>query len=166
LTAKTTSAGRTGGIPIWKIDAATGEVVWKTDPYKCYTVQDVSGGVQATPVLGQKDISNLVIYAISRTPGTGSGILVALDKKTGEEVWKTQTNHYMWSSPVAVYTPGGKSYIVACDTFGNMFLLDGKSGKIVDYINLGSNIEASPAVFNDTIVVGTRGQKIYGIKLN
>jgi hypothetical protein len=166
LTAKDSAAGRTGGIPIWKIDAATGEIVWKTDPYKCYTVQDVSGGVQATPVLGQKDISNLVIYAISRTPGVGSGVLVALDKKTGKEVWKTQTNHYMWSSPVAVYTPAGKSYIVACDTNGSMFLLDGKSGNILDTITLGSNIEASPAVFNDTIVVGTRGQKIYGIKIN
>ena len=165
-TAKTTSSGaRKAGIPIWKIDAATGQIVWKTDPYSCYTVLDVSGGVQDTPVLGQKDISNLVIYAIARTPNPGSGIIVALDKKTGEEVWRTPTSHYMWSSPVAVYTPDGKSYIVACDTVGNMFLLEGKTGKIVDYINLGANIEASPAVFDNTIVVGTRGQKIYAVKI-
>jgi hypothetical protein len=165
-TAKTTSAGRTGNIPIWKIDAATGKIVWKSDPYKCYTVLDVSGGVQATPVLGQKDIASLVIYAIARYPNPGSGTIVALDRKTGKEVWGTATNHYMWSSPVAAYTPSGKSYIVACDTVGNMFLLDGKTGKIVDYINLGTNIEASPTIFNDMIVVGTRGQKIYGIRIN
>jgi PQQ enzyme repeat/PQQ-like domain len=165
-TAKTTASGRKGNIPIWKIDAATGEIVWKTTPYSCYTVLDVSGGVQDTPVLGQKDISNLVIYAIARTPNPGSGIIVAIDKKTGQEVWRTATNHYMWSSPVAVYTPDGKSYIVACDTIGNMFLLEGKTGKIVDYINLGTNIEASPAVFGNTIVVGTRGQKIYAVKIN
>ena len=165
-TAKGTVDPRTGSIPIWKIDAATGAIVWETDPYPCYTMQDVSGGVQATPVLGQKDISNLVIYAIARTPSPGSGIIVALDKNTGKEVWRRPTNHYMWSSPVGVYTPAGKSYIVACDTYGNMFLLDGKSGEIVDTLSLGSNIEASPAVFNDTIVVGTRGQKIFGIKIN
>jgi hypothetical protein len=166
-TAKTTSTGtRKGGIPIWKIDAATGEVVWETDPYTCYTVLDVSGGVQDTPVLGQHDIADLVIYAIARTPNPGSGILVAIDKKTGKEVWKTPTNHYMWSSPVAVYTPSGKSYIVACDTVGNMFLLEGKTGKILDYINLGTNTEASPAVFGNTIVVGTRGQKIFGIRID
>jgi outer membrane protein assembly factor BamB len=165
-TAKTTAAGRTGGIPIWKIDAATGAIVWKTDPYQCYTVLDVSGGVQDTPVLGQNDISNLVVYAIARTPSAGSGIIVALDKNTGKEVWRRPTNHYMWSSPVAVYTPSGKSYIVACDTVGNMFLLDGKTGTIVDTLNLGANIEASPAVFDDTIVIGTRGQKIYGININ
>ena len=165
-TAKTTASGRKGSIPIWKIDAATGEIVWKTTPYSCYTVLDVSGGVQDTPVLGQKDISNLVIYAIARTPNPGSGIIVAIDKKTGQEVWRTPTNHYMWSSPVAVYTPAGKSYIVACDTIGNMFLLDGKTGAIMDNINLGTNIEASPAVFDNTIVVGTRGQKIYAVRIN
>ncbi len=164
--AKTTAAGRTGDIPIWKIDAATGKVVWESEPYKCFTVLDVSGGVQDTPVLGQKDIANLVIYAIARTPSAAGGLIVALDRKTGEEVWRRPTNHYMWSSPVAVYTPSGKSYIVACDTVGNMFLLEGKTGKIVDYINLGTNIEASPAAFDNMIVVGTRGQKIYGIKIN
>jgi len=166
LTAKTTSAGRTGDIPIWKIDAATGEIVWQSEPYKCYTVLDVSGGVQDTPVLGQKDIANLVIYAIARYPDPSNGTIVALDRKTGEEVWSTTTSRYMWSSPVAIYTPSGKSYIVTCDTIGQMILLDGKTGKIVDYISLGSNIEASPAVFNDMIVVGTRGQKIFGVRIN
>ncbi len=91
---------------------------------------------------------------------------MAIDRKTGKEVWSTPTNHYMWSSPVAVYTPSGKSYIVACDTVGQMFLLDGKTGKILDYISLGSNIEASPAAFDNMVVVGTRGQKIYGVKIN
>jgi hypothetical protein len=166
ITAPGTATTRKGGIPIWKIDAATGEVVWETEKYTCYTVTGVSGGVQDTPVLGQKDISNLVIYAVARTPGPGSGILVALDKKTGAEVWRQSFNHYAWSSPVAVYTPEGKSYIVQCDTIGNMFLVEGKTGKIADYINLGTNIEASPAVFGNTIVVGTRGQKIYAVKIN
>jgi PQQ-like domain len=166
ITAPGTANTRKGGIPVWKIDAATGEVVWETEKYSCYTVTGVSGGVQDTPVLGKEDISDLVIYAIARTPNPGSGILVALDRKTGDEVWKTSFNHYAWSSPVAVYTPAGKSYIVQCDTIGNMFLVEGKTGKIVDYINLGTNIEASPAVFGDTIVVGTRGQKIYAVKIN
>ncbi len=165
-TAQGTGDPRKGDIPVWKIDAATGEIVWESEPFPCYTVLDVSGGVQDTGIIGQHDIADLVIYAIARTPGVNSGIIVALDRKTGEEVWRTETKQYMWSSPVAVYTPEGKSYIVACDTAGNMFLLEGATGKIVDTINLGSNIEASPAVFNDTIVVGTRGQKIYGIRIN
>lgn len=165
ITAKSGPNGRTGGIPVWKINAATGEIVWKSTPYECYTISGVSGGVQATPVLGKNDISNLVIYPIARTPKANSGILVALDKNTGKEVWKTSLPNYSWSSPVAVYTPEGKSYIVLCDSVGMMRLIDGKTGAIVDTLDLGTNIEASPAVYGHTIVVGTRGQKIFGITI-
>ena len=55
------------------------------------------------------------------------------------------------------YNSDGKGYIIQCDSIGNMYLLDGITGKILDKINLGSNIESSPAVFEDYIVVGTRG---------
>jgi hypothetical protein len=165
ITAESGTNGRSGGIPIWKIDAATGEIVWKTTPYECYTISGVSGGVQSTPVLGKSDISNLVIYTIARTPTVNSGILVALDKETGKEVWKTDLPNYAWSSPVAVYTPAGKSYIVLCDSVGKMRLIEGKTGTVVDTLDLGTNTEASPAAFGDTIVVGTRGQKIFGIKI-
>ena len=34
-------------IPVWKIDAETGEIIWHTD-YECYTDDGVSGGVQST----------------------------------------------------------------------------------------------------------------------
>ncbi|NLO27536.1 MAG: pyrrolo-quinoline quinone, partial [Actinobacteria bacterium] len=64
------------------------------------------------------------------------------------------------------YTPQGKSYIVLCDSIGNMFLLEGTTGKVLDSLNLGTNIEASPAAFGDMIVVGTRGQKIYGVRID
>jgi hypothetical protein len=46
-----------------------------------------------------------------------------------------------------------------------MFLFEGTTGKQLDCIELGSNIEASPAVYDNTIVVGTRGQRIYGIRI-
>jgi hypothetical protein len=165
ITATGSGENRKGGIPIWKINAATGEVVWQSEKYPCYTVSGVSGGVQATPVLGKNDIKNLVIYPIARTPTISAGILVALDKTTGAEVWRAKFDNYSWSSPVAVYTPAGKSYIVECDSVGNMFLIEGTTGKVVTSINLGTNIEASPAVFNDTIVVGTRGQQIVAVKI-
>ncbi len=161
----TKDADDRGKIPVWKINAATGEIVWESEPYDCYTVSGVSGGVEATGVLGQGDISDLVVYPIARTPEKGSGVLVALDKRTGKEVWTLDMDNYAWSSPVAVYTPEGKAYIVQCDSVGNMYLIDGREGKILDTISLETNIEASPAVFGDTVVVGTRGQKIYAVKI-
>ena len=99
-----TGNARKGGIPIWKINAATGQIVWETQPYPVYSITGVDGGVQDTPVLGKNDISNLVIYAIARTPTPSAGIMVALDKSTGKEVWRSSFKNYMWSSPVAVYT--------------------------------------------------------------
>jgi hypothetical protein len=35
----------------------------------------------------------------------------------------------------------------------------------LDKIPLQANIEGSPAIFEDMIVVGTRGQQIWGIKI-
>lgn len=155
-----------GGVPIWKINAATGEIVWQTPMYPCWRESNVSGGVQATPVLGKHDIADLVIYPVAHTPVFGSGALVALDKKTGREVWKTDFKNYCWSSPAAVYTPQGKSYIIQCDSDGNMFLIEGTTGKIVHHVYLWANIEASPAVFGNTVVVGTRRRKIYAVRIS
>jgi outer membrane protein assembly factor BamB len=49
---------RKGGTPIFKINAATGEIVWQTEDYTSYTVTGVSGGVQGTPILGRGDIAD------------------------------------------------------------------------------------------------------------
>lgn len=153
-----------GDVPIFKINAITGEYVW-THTYLCNTVAGVSGGVQATCVLGKHSISDLVIFPVARTPQVRSGVLAALDKKTGETVWEYPTGRYVWSSPVDLYDTQGNAYVITCNSVGDMLLLDARSGKLIDSINLGANIEASPAVFGDMLVVGTRGQRIVGVKI-
>ncbi len=153
-----------GDVPIYKINAATGEIVWKRT-YECKTVDGVSGGVQATACLGENNLSDLVFFNIARTGGKKHGKLVAVYKETGGEAWSVELKHYSWSSPVAVYDAKGDGYLILCDSDGNMHLLDGRTGVLKDTINLGKNVEASPAVFENTIVVGTRGKKIFGILL-
>ena len=153
-----------GEIPVMKVNAATGEIIWKRT-YECKTVDGVSGGVQATACLGENNLSDLVFFTVARTGGKKHGKLVALNKKTGGEVWSVEMKYYSWSSPVAVYDAKGDGYIIQCDSDGNMFLIDGLTGVLKSTVNLGKNIEASPAVFGNTIVVGTRGKKIYGIVL-
>ena len=39
------------------------------------------------------------------------------------------------------------------------------SGLFQDFVDLGSNIEASPAVFENTVVVGTRANGIWGVTM-
>lgn len=150
-----------------KLDAATGEIIWEKK-YTGVTYNElVSGGVLSSPILGKKgtDLEDLVIFSIARTPTPGGGTLVALNKETGEVVWENTMRNYCWSSPVAVYTQEGKSYIVLCDSVGKVTLHEGSTGETVGSVSLGSNIEASPAIFENTIVVGTRGQKVYAVTI-
>jgi hypothetical protein len=64
-----------------------------------------------------------------------------------------------------VYDESGKAYVVVCDSAGNATLLDGASGTVLHQKNLGGLVEASPAVFEDTLVIGTRARQICGIKV-
>ena len=154
----------TATIPVWKIDAVTGEIVWQTD-YDCYTVDGVSGGVQGSLAIGKNNLSDLIFVPVARTPTIAAGVLVALNKKTGEEVWRVETQVYSWSSPTVIYNSDGSGYIIYCTSGGYMYLLDGLTGTKLDSIDLQSNIEASPAVYGSRVVVGTRGQLIYGVEL-
>jgi len=152
---------------IRKIDALSGKIVWENH-YICHSKLEPNpnnGGALATPIVGKNDMDNLVIYNLARYGGFNKGLVIALDKEKGEEVWRIELNNYSWSSPVDIYTESGKGYVILCDSGGSMYLIEGITGKILDKINLGSNVEGSPAIFDDIAVVGTRGQKIFGIKI-
>ena len=152
---------------MYKLDAMTGEIVWETPWNNIIYNKNVSGGVLSTPLLGKKgtDYEGMIFFHVAKTPSEYNGVLMALDTDTGKVIWQKEMK-YCWSSPVAVYSESGKGYMILCDSVGNMHLIDGKTGNILDTVGLGSNIEASPVVFNNMIVVGTRGQKVFGIKIS
>jgi len=156
--------GTSTRVPIRKIDALTGRIVWETDHF-CF-VESIAGGVQATIASGQHELRDLIFVSIARTPSFGSGLLVALDKSTGDTVWEFQTSSYGWGSPVAVYNEEGQGYILHTTlTDKKLFLIEGLTGKVLDRFDLGGHVEASPAVFESTVVIGTRWQDIWGIRL-
>ena len=103
--------------------------------------------------------------AYKKHSGGKQNVEVKIDKETGEIVWKTKLNNYLWSSPVDFYDKDGNGYIIQCDSAGNMFLIDGNTGEILNTITLDANIEASPAIYEDMIVVATRAGSIYGIEI-
>ncbi len=164
-------------IPFWKIDAITGEKVWTADGYDCRRASD-SGGIQDTAALGKNQLNGLVYvtYANVIEDGKGTGSwLVAYDKATGQEVWKQNFGGQCWSSPVDVYDDSGKGYIVYCSASytkdekpvgGFVTLLDGLTGEKLSTVEVSGHVEASPAVYNDMIVIGTRGKVLYGIKIS
>ena len=141
-------------------------MVWQTD-YSCYTAADVSGGVQGTLAIGKNNLSDLLFVPVCKTTdGTGGGVLAALDKTTGETVWELKTTtDYSWSSPVVVYDEAGDGYVIYTTFLGSVYLLDGRTGETLDRTTLEGHLEASPVVYGNTVVVGTRNQKIFGIPL-
>ena len=154
----------TAKIPIWKLDAVTGEIVWQKD-YTCYTESGVSGGVQSTIALGKNDLEGYIYVTVAKTDTQNHGILACIDRATGEVKWEFES-YYTWSSPILVYNEDGSGYVVFCTYGNNMYLLDGLSGEVLDSFNLLGGVEATPAAYEDMIVVGTRKCLIWGVKMS
>ena len=143
-----------GSVSIYKLNAQTGEIVWKISR-DCVTVKDVSGGVQATPLIGKEgsSIENLIIYIVARVPKAYDGTMIAIDRETGNVVWEISTRNYAWSSPVAFYTEEGKAYVAFVNASGKIRLLDGATGEILSSLGLDQTTEASPVVFGNMMVL-------------
>ena len=43
--------------------------------------------------------------------------------------------------------------------------MDAATGEVLDKMNFGTGIEATPAIFGNKLVVGTRNEKIIGVTI-
>lgn len=86
-------------------DAATGQVIWKKDLGKDYEMQVRDFGTDASPLIE----GELLILLIGGKPGAG---VVALDRNTGQEVWRALDELRPYSSPLVITTGGRKQLIV------------------------------------------------------
>ena len=102
-------------------DAVTGDLLWKKDPDKDYTIAKVPWGISASPLV-EKD---LLIVQLGARPG---GCIVALDKRSGEEKWRALDDKVSYSSPVIVERAGRR--LLLCWTGENMVALDASTGKV------------------------------------
>ena len=156
--------GHKGTCQMIKLNALTGELLWKRDSDPIHHTDDNGGGGFGTPSVGKGKLSNMVYFHICRTRKT-KGVLYALDKQTGKTIWTKSLGSHGWSSPTCVYTASGKGYVLIGSASGVLRLLDGLTGEEVASVKLKGYIEGSPAVFDDMIVIGTRSSRIYGIRV-
>jgi outer membrane protein assembly factor BamB len=82
------------------LSAVDGEVVWEKKIAEFYSTKPPLWGYASHPLV---DGENLIVP----TGGKGSG-LVAFNKMTGEEVWKSISTFDIGYAPLAVYEPEGK----------------------------------------------------------
>ncbi len=109
---------------------------------------DAEGATQSAAVPVPDENGN---YAVG-------GRIVALDKSTGTVVWSIEQENDYWSSPVVVYDEQGRGYLLQCDRGGYITLYDAQYGTELNQLDLGSRIDSTPAVFNNMLIVGTRGK--------
>ena len=125
-----------------------GKLVWKADLGKLGTV---GMGTGTSPILYQ----NLLILQCDEENGAAS-FIVALDKKTGREVWKSPRKvQVSWATPILVRTPRRTELI----TIGNETVIayDPATGKeLWRHKGVESNAIPSP-VANQEMVFVTAG---------
>jgi outer membrane protein assembly factor BamB len=121
--------------------------LWRTD-----IPTSAKGGLWSTPALGDG-----VLYAV-----TNKGFLVVVDQASGEELWVDEVGNGTWSSPAVI---------------DDHLLLATKSGYLRSYdistpaepaleweIKVGEGqIEATPAVWDGRIYIGTRDGFMYAV---
>jgi outer membrane protein assembly factor BamB len=151
-----------------KLNALTGKEVWLNKiPAQSIVFKEktFNGGMLSTPLLGKHQAKDLLYVCISQPSKSSAGQLMSIDKQTGKVKFSTKLNAYSWSSPVGFYTNKGEPFVLIGDVVGNIYLIDGLSGEKIFAKNLGGNFEASPAVMDDQLIIGSRGNKIYKFKI-
>lgn len=151
-----------------KLDAVTGEKQWllKVDGLRREDgSKHFDGGFYSTALPGTADCDSLLfINCVLNTHGN-NGQFMAINRNTGKVVYTTPTRYYAWSSPVGFVNESGKMYVVTGDCLGRLYLIDGATGKIIADKTVGYNFESSPVVHGDNLVVGSRGTKIFKVRV-
>ena len=115
-------------------------IVWSID-----VNNGVDSGTWATPIV----YGDVVIW------NTKPGKVYGIDRATGEILWRIEVEAPVLSSPVLV-----DGVLVQADGAGVLHAYDMASPRVLPpqlwQIDLGSNIESTPAVWNGRLYVGTR----------
>ncbi len=148
---------------IYKLNAVNGEIIWQRE-YDATVTRKTDGGAVAAACSGKNDLSDYVYFMLAGTDGKNSSMLVCINKNSGEQVYSVDLKNYSVSNPTAVYNEDGKGMLIICDSKGNIFMLDGKTGEVADTVSIGEKITSSPVVFDGMIIIESE-DKIYGISI-
>jgi outer membrane protein assembly factor BamB len=102
------------------LDAATGEVLWSHDLNTEYAIRMPIWGIAAAPLIE----GDLVIVQIG---GSDGACVVAFDKRSGEERWKSLDDEASYSAPIMVEQAGRR--VAVCWTGASVAGLDPKTGE-------------------------------------
>lgn len=151
-----------------KLDALNGNLIWEaSSPALRADIGEkhFDGGYYASPLPGIGNCKELIFSNCVANTKNQNGDFVAINRKTGEIVYRVKLSHYAWSSPVGFLNENDEMFIFTGDTQGNAYLINGIDGKLLCRKNVGNNFESSPAVTGNQVVVGSRGNSIYKMSI-
>lgn len=159
--------GARGFAYVRKLNGLTGAILWE-QKFDCHTIRGshpLNGGMLSTPVLGKQKGNGLAIFCLSRYKEMNKGLLVGLDKSTGQKIWETKIDHYAWSSPLDIYDKEGNMYIFLADAGGDVMLFDGLTGALIYKTKIVDLFEASPVAFGNKIIIPSRPRDIFCLEI-
>ncbi len=136
-----------------------GKLVWEKDLGVQMKIK-LQFGEGTAPMLH----GNLLILNYDHESGS---FVVALDKRSGKEVWRTNRDEgSAWSTPLVVDHKGKKQIVISASKKVRAYDLE--NGKLIwECAGLGTNVIPQPIQHNDTVLVmsGHRDPKLMAIRL-
>ena len=139
------------------VDAKTGKIIWKVDVIDKYNGAIHRHGDAEAPLV----VNNLVVF----TTGGDSYTMVAFNKNTGKEVWKSKSlgGTKSYASPTLINHNGQQ--IILAQTAENLLGINPKNGEIFWSFNLidyhvkdqGKGANANPPLYHNNEIFVTSG---------
>jgi outer membrane protein assembly factor BamB len=130
-------------------DAATGKVLWQKDLNREYEIKMPIWGIAATPLIDREKI-------ILQIGGSENACVVALNKNTGEEIWRNLDDGASYSAPVIVEKNGKRVLVVW--TEDHLAGMNPETGEVYWKfpwkLKMAMGI-ATPVLYNDYIFVSS-----------
>jgi outer membrane protein assembly factor BamB len=135
------------GHRLFCLEAGTGELLWRKDLAKEYQIDETTA-LFASPLI---DSERLIVF-VGGKPDAG---VVAFDKNTGRESWRSLNESTAHSSPIIITAGGSRQLIVW--TLQSVTSLDPKTGKPFwreSFPTGSSSVVSTPVVSDERLLIG------------
>jgi outer membrane protein assembly factor BamB len=129
-------------------DAKTGDILWKHDCVAEFVAKVPEWGFAASPVL---DGDRLIVHIAA----ANNGCVMAFDRTSGKEVWRSLSDPGGYCTPVIIEPPSGKQVVLWTPRF--IHGLDPASGKPLWKVpyEVTYGVSIAPPIYRDGIVFVT-----------
>jgi outer membrane protein assembly factor BamB len=135
-----------GGGQVHCLAARTGELLWQKNLGQEYEVRELS--CRASPLIEK----NLLIVFTGAKPGA---CVIALNKKSGQEIWKALDESVSNSSPLVIAAGGKRQLIIRTgESVTSLDPVTGKSYWREPMVTSNNDAVSSPVVHHDLLLVG------------